>query len=94
MVEFILKKDRKHNSLCQIKKEDIVIYLTEKELEILIEDIYEKRRDAFDNIPVLTIMKQEIDDLKSTVNNLYEEMAEMQSDMDDLEDELNEYRED
>jgi len=94
MLEFILKKDKKHNSLCQIKKDDIVIYLTEKELEILIEDIYEKRRDAFDNIPVLTIMKQEIDDLKSTVNNLYEEMAEMQSDMDDLEDELNEYRED
>jgi FtsZ-binding cell division protein ZapB len=94
MVEFILKKDKKHNSLCQIKKEDTIIYLTEKELEILIEDIYEKRRDAFDNIPVLTIMKQEIDDLKSTVNNLYEEMAEMQSDMDDLEDELNEYRED
>ena len=94
MLEFILKKDKKHNSLCQIKKDDIVIYLTEKELEILIEDIYEKRRDAFDNIPVLTIMKQEIDDLKSTVNNLYQEMAEMQSDMDDLEDELNEYRED
>lgn len=93
-MEFILKKDKKHNSLCQIKKDDIVLYLTEKDLSNLIEDIYEKRRDVFDNIPAMEMLKQENRNLKDEVSRLYEEMAEMQSDMDDLEDELNEYRED
>lgn len=92
MIEFILKKDKKHNSLCQIKKDEIVIHLTEKDLSLLIEDIYEKRPDVLENMPVLERLKQEVKEKSDTINNLYEEMAEMQSDMDDMEDELNELR--
>lgn len=92
MVEFILKKDKKHKSLCQIKKDDVVIYLTEKDLSVLIEDIYEKRPDVLENMPILDRLKQEVKEKSDLINNLYEEMNEMQSDMDDMEDELNELR--
>lgn len=92
MIEFILKKDKKHNSLCQIKKDETVIYLTEKDLSLLIEDIYEKRPDVLEGMPILEHLKQEVKEKSDTINNLYKEMAEMQSDMDDMEDELNELR--
>lgn len=92
MIEFILKKDKKHNSLCQIKKEETTIYLTEKDLSLLIEDIYEKRPDVLESMPILERLKQEVKEKSDTINNLYEEMAEMQSDMDDMEDQLNELR--
>ena len=92
MIEFILKKDKKHDSLCQIKKDDVVIYLTEKDLSLLIEDIYEKRPDVLENMPILDILKQEIKEKSGLISNLYEAIAEMQSDMNDMEDELDELR--
>lgn len=47
VVEFICKLDKEHNSLCQIRQGEIVIYLTEKELASLVREMYEKREDVF-----------------------------------------------
>lgn len=92
MIEFILKKDKKHNSLCQIKKDETVIYLTEKDLSLLIEDIYEKRPDALEGMPILERLKQEIEEKSDKINSLCKEIDKMQSDIDDMWDEINELR--
>mgnify|MGYP004632036043 CR=1 FL=1 len=84
MIEFILKKDKKHNSLCHIKKDDTVIYLTEKDLPILLEELYEKRKDLFENLPTLDIVKSELEDLKDDIETLRQEKSDLEDRMDEL----------
>lgn len=83
MIEFILKKDKEHNSLCHIKKDDIVIYLTEKDLPILLEELYEKRKDLFENLPTLD-KESELEDLKDDIETLRQEKADLEDRVDEL----------
>lgn len=90
MIEVILKKDNKHKSLVQIKKGEDIIYLTEKELPLLVEDLYEKRRDLFENIPVLQIKSDEVADLKEDIQDLESTIGYCKDRISYLEDILNE----
>ena len=90
MIEFILKKDNKYNSLCQIKKDDVILYLTEKDLPILLEDMYEKRRDIFESLPSLDIAQSTINELKDTIDDLTQEKEELKENISELQDILDE----
>ena len=84
MIEFILKKDKEHNSLCHIKKDDTVIYLTEKDLLILLEQIYDKRGDIFENLSTLDPVKSELEDLKDDIETLRQENSDLEDRVDEL----------
>ena len=50
MISFSVEKNKEHNSLNVIKNGDTVIHLTERDLEALMEDIFNHRPDIFQDL--------------------------------------------
>lgn len=90
MIQFNLEKNKEHNSLCQIKDGDSIIYLTETDLTILINDMYDKRSDVFEELPYTIKSNSELDSLKQQLEWIESEKSELEDKISELEDILDE----
>lgn len=90
MIQFNLEKNKEHNSLCQIKDGDSIIYLTETDLVILINNMYDKRSDAFEGLLDVIKSNSELDSLKQQLEDMEYEKSELEDKIGELEDILDE----
>ena len=87
MIRFVLEKNKEHSSLCQIEDGNSVIYLTETDLSILVNEMFDKREDVFANIPLFEKQEDGINQLKDEVDQLSEENEELHREIEELEEE-------
>ena len=87
MIRFVVEKNKEHSSLCQIEDGRTIIYLTETDLSILVNEMFDKRKDVFANIPLFEKQEDEINQLKDEIYQLTEENEELRREIDELEEE-------
>ena len=87
MIRFVLEKNKEHSSLCQIEDGESIIYLTEADLSVLVNEIFDKRKDVFTNIPLFEEQEDEINQLKDEIYQLNEENEELHREIEELEEE-------
>ena len=69
-INLIFEKDKKSKSLMKLQLNDLTIPMSEKDLENLINEFYNKRDDLFENCFAREILVMEIDRLKEEIENL------------------------
>ena len=69
-INLIFEKDKKSKSLMKLQLNDLTIPMSEKDLENLIIEFYNKRDDLFENCFARGILVTEIDRLKEEIENL------------------------
>ena len=74
-----------NGTLYRIEKDEVVIDLTNKEFEQLVQEMYETDRESIESVIGMDLLRTEIDKLEDDVNILEEENTELQNELESYE---------
>lgn len=78
-IQIINKVNSENNSLTTLKVDDLEIALSEKELKLLFEQLYENRSDIFED--VVSSLFMEIESLKEELNDAEEQISNLEDEL-------------
>lgn len=74
-----------NGTLYRVEKDGVVIDLTNKEFEQLIQEMYGINRETIESVIGMDLLRAEIDKLEDDVNTLEEENTELQNELESYE---------
>lgn len=91
-IKLIFEKDKKSKSLMKLQLNDLTIPMSEKDLQTLVNELFKKREDLFEESFAHDILNLEIERQKEEIEDLNSEIEDLNNRIDDLEYDLEEAR--
>ena len=84
MIKFEQRLDKEHKSLWQIQQDGKIIYLNERDLNTLVNEIHNVEKDIIESLPVVEESKSRLESYVNDYNELEDSYCELKEEIDDL----------